>query len=121
MKNKKQDNYDWQIEAEREFGWTPSPKLWFELMSWITAFATLKYLSDKTHSIYITAIYWISYTILFNHMQRIIWTSKFQKYLPGRFNEKTTKIITYVVTALLVTLVYWLTVNIVEDLSKGLR
>lgn len=117
----KTTTYDFQKDAEGYFSNTPHPKQWFEFLGWITAFSTLKFLSEKTGSIYIKIIYYISYLILFNFIQKVVWTKNFQNYLPSRILGRTRLFVTYIVSALGVTIMYLFVSNLSEDIFKGLR
>lgn len=114
----KKSSYDWQNEAEEYFGWTPHPKIWFEFLGWITALSTLQFLADKTGSKVIQLFYWISFLVLFNHIDKIIWTTRFQHFLPKVFSDKTKKLLAYAFSAVLVAAVYLLIMTITKDLAK---
>ena len=117
----KKFSYSWQKEAEEYFGWTPHPKIWFEFLGWITALSTLQFLSDKTASKVIQLFYYISFVVLFNHIDKIIWTTKFQRFLPHKFSDNVKKLSAYAISALLVAAVYLLITTITKDLTKSLN
>ena len=93
----RKNSYGWQKEAEEYFSNTPHPKQWFEFLAWITILSSLNLLYEKTGLLYIQVIYYISFLVLYNHVQKILWTKRFQEYLPSKLNEKTRKAITYLV------------------------
>lgn len=114
-------DFKWQKEAESYFNSTPHPKLWFEILEWVTALTTLKFLTDKTNSIYIEIAYYFSYIVLYNYLQKSFMTIRFQKYLPARYTDKVKSIMTYILTIILVSLAYMYVSRIVEDIVKGLK
>ena len=113
-------SYGWQKAAKKEFGWSPHPKEWFELLGWITVLSTLQYLSVKTKSIYISIIYYISFIVLFNYIQKILWTKEYQKYLPSKINKKVRVLITYLITVAFAALIWLFSGKIFNDLTKSL-
>lgn len=115
----KKASYDFQKEAESYFSWTPHAKIWFEFLTWLTALSTLQFLVTKTDSKPIFVIYIVSYAVFFNHLQKTLWSIKFQHYLPDHFSPKTKKAITYIVAVLLVGLVYAFIGIILDDLGKS--
>lgn len=123
MKNTKtkKSSYEWQKEAETYFNHTPHPKQWFEFLGWITAFSALNFLSQKTGSIYIKILYWISFAVLYNYLQKILWTKRFQDYLPEFISGRIRAIITYSISAIAVAAAYALGAKIVEDVTRGLK
>lgn len=114
----KKNTYSWQKEAETYFSYTPSPKVWFEILGWLTALSTFQFLVDKTHSILIQGLYWFSYLVLYNYIQRIIWTTKFQHYLPNKLSPNFKKGVTYLIDALIVAAAYYLVSAVSRDLTK---
>jgi len=117
----KRSSYDWQKEAETYFNFTPHPKQWFEFLGWITAFSTLNFLIQKTGSIYIKILYWVSFLVLYNYIQKKLWTKRFQDYLPHIISGKIRTIITYSIPAIAVAVAYILGGKLVEDVVKGLK
>lgn len=116
-----ESRYHWQREAETYFNNLPHPKQWFEFLGWITAFSTLNFLSQKTGSIYIKVLYWISFLVLYNYIERKLWTKRFQDYLPESLSDKTRLVITYSISALTIALAYHLGDKIVKDVVNGLK
>jgi hypothetical protein len=114
-------SYSWQKEAETYFNNTPHPKQWFEFLGWITALSTLNFLSQKTGSIYIKILYGVSLLVLYNYIQKILWTKRFQDYLPKFISGRIRTIITYSISAIAVAIAYILGQKIVEDVVKGLK
>lgn len=78
----------------------------------------LQFLVDKTNSLSIQGIYWFSYLVLYNHIQKTFWTIKFQQYLPNRFPANIKKGITYILGAATVAIAYYLVSEISKDLTK---
>lgn len=123
MKKIKTDksSYYWQKEAETYFNYTPHPKQWFEFVGWITVFSTLDFLSQKTESIYIKILYWFSFLVFYNYINKTIWTKRFQDYLPKSISGRIRIVITYSISAIAVAIVYSLGGKIVEDVVKGFK
>ena len=113
--------YYWQKEAETYFSSTPSPKTWFEFLTWITSLATLKFLDDRTTSPLITVIYFFSYATFFNYIHKILWTIKFQNFFPKRFPKKLTKWLTYLMSLALVVGSYYAIDSIVHELIESFK
>lgn len=114
----KKSSYSWQKEAETYFSYAPHPKIWFEILGWLTALSALQFLVDKTSSLLIQGIYWFSYLVLFNHIQKTFWTIKFQHYLPNRYPTNIKKGITYILGAVTVAIAYYLVSEISKDLTR---
>jgi amino acid transporter len=122
MRNyKKTELYSWQKEAESYFNLTPHPKKWFEFIGWITALSTLKFLSQKTNSVYINIIFWISLMVLFNYFSKMFWTKQFQKYLPVYLSKTHRRSLTYAISVIFVTAAYLLIGQLSDDISKALK
>lgn len=110
--------YHWQNEAKTYFNNLPSPNIWFEFLGWITATASLDYLSKKTKSPIINTLYLLTIAVLWNFLQKTMFSSKFQDYFPKTINNGVKKILTYVLTILLI-IIIWLVVEvIIHDLSN---
>jgi len=112
--------YNWQKEAKGYFSSTPKPKEWFEFLGWVITLSTLNFLSEKTNSLYIKVIYIISYGVLYNSIQKFLYTRKLQKYIPQKilFIKKST--LTYLISTILVILVYLFTIGVERDISSNL-
>jgi hypothetical protein len=113
----KKENFYWQNEAENYFSSTPHPKRWFEFLGWITAFSTLSFLSEKTGSIYLKILYYVSYAVLYNYLQKLLFTTKFQNYIPLKLSNKAKNQLTYFITVVLVTAVYLFITKVVQDIT----
>lgn len=112
------EKFDWQLEAESYFGTTPHPKRWFEFLGWITAFSTLSFLSEKTGSLYLKILYFISYAVLHNYLQKLLFTTKFQNYIPLKLSYANKGRLTYSVAVVLVFAVYLFVSRVVQDIMK---
>lgn len=117
MINKKEE-FDWQKEAKSHFSSTPHPKRWFEFLGWITTFSTLNFLSEKTGSLYLKTLYYFSYAVLFNYLQKILFTTKFQKYIPLKLSNLNKNRLTYLTAVILVFAVYQFVSKAVQDIIK---
>jgi len=115
---RKKDEFDWQKEAESYFSSTPHPKKWFEFLGWITAFSTLSFLSEKTGSVYLKILYFVSYAVLFNYLQKLLFTTKFQNYIPLKFSNANKNRLTYSIAVVLVVAVYLFVSRVVQDITK---
>lgn len=119
---KKNSLYGWQKEALTYFdNGIPSPKAWFEFVGWIISLATLNFLYEKTHSIYLYIIFSISLIVFYNHFAKIFWTKQFQKYLPARLAEPYRKFVTYAVSVLCIAVSYSLIGSLSNDIAKVLK
>lgn len=112
--------FGWQKEAENYFSSTPHPKGWFEFLGWLTALSTLNFLSEKTGSLYIKVLYFASYAVLYNHIQKFLYTTKFQRYIPLKISSVNKNRLAYFISAGLVVIVYLFTLKVVEDITKSL-
>lgn len=114
-------SYEYQREAEFFFSSTPHPKQWFEFLGWITAFSTLQFLTEKTGSLYIKIIYYISYAVLFNFIQKNLWMKKFQNYLPSKISDRSKAVVTFFISTLSVAMMYLFISKFTKDLINGLQ
>lgn len=114
-------DYDWQVEAESYFSALPSPKRWFEFLEWVVAIATLSFLYELTGSVLIRIIYFISFAVLSNYVQKVLYTTKFQNYRPFNSLKINKKLLSYLISVVLITFYFFFVGALVGDLEKALK
>lgn len=118
MNTDNQKEFEFQHEAKKFFGWTPHPQRWFEILGWITSLSALKFFAGETESLYLLILYYVSYAILYNYLQELVLTTKYQAVLKRKVSPGNARILTYLVALILVACVYIFVSGVVADLSK---
>ena len=91
--------------------------IWFNWMGWVIILGTLSYLSEKTGSIPVSVLFWISYILLFLYLTKYFYQFDWENF-PFIKSPKISFVISVLLSAFLGWFSWYLFSSVVEVLNS---